>query len=82
MPEQKKMCGTESNKKETTETIIYASAAGLLHIRVENLNCFKYRHCRNEAREIDCLYCREVNAMLIPSAKIQNTRENITSSSF
>ena len=30
----------------------------------------KCGHCKNEAREIDCLCCREVDAMLIASAKI------------
>ena len=30
----------------------------------------KYRRGKNEAREIDCLCCREVDAMLIPLAKI------------
>ena len=27
-------------------------------------------HCKNEAREIDCHCCKEVDAMLIASAKI------------
>ena len=30
----------------------------------------KWGHCKNEAREIDCLCCSEVDAMLIASAKI------------
>ena len=30
----------------------------------------KYGHCKRETREIDCLCCREVDAMLIISAKI------------
>ena len=37
------------------------------------LDWYKYEHCKNEAREIDCLCClccRQVNAMLISSAKI------------
>ena len=45
----------------------YASAANLLHIRIRNLDWRKCRHCKNEAREIDCLCLRviEVNAMLV-----------------
>ena len=31
---------------------------------------FKCGHCKNEVREIDCLCCREVDAMLVASAKI------------
>ena len=49
---------------------IHASVADLLHIKIRNLNWCKCRHCRNEAREIHCLCCREVNTMLIASAKI------------
>ena len=30
----------------------------------------KWGHCKNEAREINCLCCSEVDAMLIASAKI------------
>ena len=29
-------------------------------IRIGNLHWCKYEHCKNEAREIDCLCCREV----------------------
>ena len=45
----------------------YASAANLLHIRIGNLDWRKCRHCKNEAREIDCLCLRaiEVNAVLV-----------------
>ena len=63
---------------------IYASAADLLHIGVGNLNRCKCGHCRNEAREIDCLYCREieVDAMLIISAKIQKCEVSISPPAF
>ena len=54
------MCGNESHDKETTN--IHASAADLLHIRKGNLYWCK---CKNEAKEIDCLCCREMDAMLI-----------------
>ena len=56
----KNMCGNESHDKETTN--IHASAADLLHIRKGNLYWCK---CKNEAKEIDCLCCREMDAMLI-----------------
>ena len=64
----KKLCGNESHEKETKH--IHASTADLLHIRTGNLDRCKCRHYKNEAREIDCLYCREVDAMLIVPAKI------------
>ena len=55
----------------TSETkYIHASAADLLHIRIANLDWCKCVNCKYEAREIDCLFCREVDAMLIASAKI------------
>ena len=56
---------------------IHASAADLLHIRIENPDCYKCGHCKNEAREIDCLCCREVNAMLIASTEIPEREESI-----
>ena len=79
-PEQKKTCGNESYEKETKH--IHAIAADLLHIRIGNLDWCKCRHCKNEAREIDCLCCREVDAMLIASAKIPVCERSISPSSF
>ena len=69
-PEQKKTCGNESHEKKTKH--IYASVPDLLHIRIGNLNWYKCGHCKNKAREIDCLCCRviEVDAVAINSAKI------------
>ena len=61
---------------------IYASAADLLHIRIGNIDWCKCVHCKNEAREIDCLCCREVNAMLIASAKIPEREGNISPCRF
>ena len=58
----------ESHEKETKH--IHASTADLLHVRMENLNWCKCGHCKNKAREIDCLSCREVDAMLFVSPKI------------
>ena len=40
----------------------------------------KCRHCKNEARERDCLCCRDVDAMLIASAKIIEYEETISPS--
>ena len=66
----------ESREKKTK--YIHASAADLLHIRIGNLDWCKCGHCKNEAREIDCLCCREVNAMLIASAKIPEREGSIS----
>ena len=57
VPEQKKTCGNESHEKETKR--IYASASDLLHIRIGNLSWCKCGHCKNEAREIDCLLLKK-----------------------
>ena len=54
---RKKTCN-ENYEKETKH--IYASAADLLHMRIENLNWCKCGHCKNKTRKIDCLCCREV----------------------
>ena len=39
-------------------------------------------HYYNEARDIDCICCRELDAMLIASAKIPERQGRISSSSF
>ena len=70
----------ESREKKTK--YIHASAADLLHIRIGNLDWCKCGHCKNEAREIDCLCCREVNAMLIASAKIPEREGSISPCRF
>ena len=63
---------------------IHAVATDLLHIRIGNLNWYKCGNCKNEARETDCLCCREieVDAKLINSAKILQCEGSISSSSF
>ena len=38
--------------------------------------------CNNEARDIDCICCRELDAMLITSAKIPEREGRISPSSF
>ena len=75
--EQKKTCANESHEKETKH--IYSSAADLLHIRIGNLNWCKCGHCKYEARETDCLCCKEteVDAMLISSAKFPQREGSI-----
>ena len=42
----------------------------------------KCGHCKNEAREIDCFYCREVDAKLFASAKFTEREGSISLSSF
>ena len=69
----KKNYGNESYKKETKS--IYAIAASILHIRIGNFDWCKCRHCKNKAREIDCLCCREVDERLIALPKYQSARE-------
>ena len=53
------MCGNDNHEKETKQ--IYTLGAYLLHIRIGNLNWCISRHCKNEAREIDCICCREID---------------------
>ena len=74
------MCGNESHQNETKHS--HTSAADLLHIRIENLDWCKCGHCKNEARDIDCLCCREMDAMLIVSAKIPECEGIILPSRF
>ena len=61
---------------------IHASAANFLHNRIGKLDWCKCGHCKNEAREIDCLYCREVKIMLITSAKIPEREGSISPCRF
>ena len=63
---EKKTCGDESHEKQNKH--IYASASDLEHIRKGNLIWCKCGHSKSKAGEIDCLCCREVDAMLIASA--------------
>ena len=77
---KKKTCGKENQEKECKH--IYASAADLLNTRIGSLNWFQYRHCKNEVREVDCFYFREVNAVLIALAKIPEHQGSISPSSF
>ena len=65
---RKKTCGKESQLKKAKH--IHASSVDLLHIRIGNVNWCKCGHCKNEASKIDCLCCREVDLILIASARI------------
>ena len=78
----RKRSGNESHEKEIKH--IDASAADLLHVRIGNLNWCKCEHCKKDAREIDCLCCREteVDAMFINSAKIPQCEGSILSPAF
>ena len=49
-----KTCGYKSHEKETK--YIHTLAANLLHIRIGSLDWCKSGHCKNEAREIHCLF--------------------------
>ena len=69
---------SESQEKETKH--IHALAAYLLHIKIGNLDWPKCGHCKNEAREIDCVCCR--NAMLIASAKTPECQGSMLPFSF
>ena len=42
----------------------------------------KCGHCKNEAKEIDCLWCREVDAMLTASTKIPEHEGSMSPSRF
>ena len=42
----------------------------------------KSGHCNNEERDLDCICCRELDAMLIALAKIPEREGRISSSSF
>ena len=79
-PEQKTKGGNQSHEKETKQ--IHGSAANLLNIRIGNLDWCKCRHCKSDATEIHCLYCREVDAMLLALAKIPEYERIISPSSF
>ena len=61
---------------------IHASAAALLHNTIRNLDWCKCGDYKNEAREVDCLCCREVNEMLIASAKIAEREGKISPCRF
>ena len=73
----------ESYEKETKH--IHALATDLLQISIGNLDWYKCGHCKNEAREIDCLCCGKVDAyylMLIASGKIPECEGSTSPCSF
>ena len=50
-------------------------------IRIGNLDWCKCGYCKSGAKEIDCVCCREVDTMLIASAKIPECKGSISPSS-
>ena len=58
---------------ETKHT--HVSAADLLHIRIGNFDWCKWGHCKNEAREIDCLCCRRWMQCLLVRLNSRSARE-------
>ena len=54
----------------TLQLSIYYILEYLLNIRIGNLHWCKWGHFKNEAGDINCLCCREVDAMLLAPAKI------------
>ena len=67
--------------KFTGKHLFFNKVAGLRPNNSGRL-LLKCGHCISEAREIDCLCCREVDAMLIASAKIPERKGGISPSSF
>ena len=61
---------------------VHTSAADLLHIRIRKLDWCKCTYSKNETREIDCLCCREVDAILIALAKIPERKGSTSPCSF
>ena len=67
-PEKEKSNG--SHEKEAKHSHAFrASAADLSDIRIGNVDWCKCGYCKKEVREIDCLCCREVDA--IPDEKFK-----------
>ena len=71
-------------KRESHEKNVFTLQLPIHYILYQNKNIdwCKCGHCKNEAREIDCPCCREVNAVLIASAKILKREGSILLSSF
>ena len=69
--------------KHLCQSFFFNKVAGLRQLFLQSnfgRLLLKCRHCKNEVREIDCLCCTEVDAMLIASARIPG-REGIKSPS-
>ena len=68
----------EMRAMEKKQNIFTLQLPILLHIRIGNLNCCKCGNCKNEAREKDCLCCREIQvyAMVINLAKTPQCEGN------
>ena len=66
----------------TIERNIFTLQLPTYSIRIGNLDWCKFGLCKKEAREIDCLCCREVDAILVASAKIPERKISISPSNF
>ena len=68
-------------EKHLCQSLFFNKVAGLSgdFLYRTTLKCV---HCKNEAREIDCLCYREVNAMLLASTKIPDHEGSMSLSSF
>ena len=62
-------------------TPMIAQVQATAHVSCQGLLC-KCGYCKSKAREIHCLLCRKVDAMLIALAKILKHEGSISSSSF
>ena len=76
---------TKFADKQLCQSIFFNKVAGLgqhfLHNNSGQL-LLECGHCKNKVREINCLRCREVDAMLIASAKIQECEGRILYPAF
>ena len=71
--------------KHLCQSIFFNKIAGLEQLFLQNNSgplLLKCGHCKNEAREKDCLCCGEVDAMLLASAKILENEESMSLPSF
>ena len=76
---------TKFAAKQLRQSLFFNKVVGPRQLFLQNNSGqlrLKCRNCQNEAREIDCLCCIEVNAMLLALAKIPERGESMSSFSF
>ena len=75
----------ENTEKHLCQSLFFNKVACLRQLFLQKnsrrllLEC---RHCKNKTREIDCLCCKEVDAMLTASAKISEHEGSMSPSSL